>query len=160
MNKWLLAIAGGAAVAAVAVLPAAAAENQVLQCKTKRARKAPHYAGPALVANIPRAMTQIDLNAVQFIDRRLTRDVLVEALFARRTATDTLEVTARLVNCTDVPIQIDARSSFLDAAQAPSEPTSAWSRVFLPPRATGIYRETSISRDDVQYYLIELSGGH
>lgn len=136
---------------------ASAAENRVVQCKTKKAAKAAGYAGPALVANIPKSMTPIDLNAVQFVDRGLTRSVLVEGLFARRTETDTVEVTARFVNCTGSPLQVQARSSFMDAAQVPTEGTSAWSRVFLPPYATGVYRERSISRADVNYYLIELS---
>ncbi|GAA5078803.1 hypothetical protein [Lysobacter panacisoli] len=137
--------------------PLYAAENQVVKCKTRQARKSAPYAGPALVANVPKSMTPIDLNSVQFTDKGLTRQVLVEGLFARRTETDTVEVTARLINCTGEPLQVQARSSFMDAAQAPTEPTSTWSKVFIPAYGTGIYRERSMARDDVSYYLIELS---
>ena len=134
-----------------------ARENRVLGCSVGKARAAQSSGGPALVANVPRAMTPIDLNAVQMTDKSVTRRVVVEGLFARRTETDTIEVTARFVNCTKKPLQIDARSSFLDADQFPSEPTSAWQRIFLPPLATGVYREQSMGRN-VANYLIELRG--
>lgn len=111
------------------------------------------------MANVPKSMTPIDLNAVQFTDKPLTRQMLVEGLFARRTETDTVEVTARFVNCTDKPLQVLARSSFMDLTQAPTEPVSAWTQVFIPPKGTGTYRERSMSRDEVQYYLIELAPG-
>jgi len=135
----------------------AVAENNVVKCKTWQARRAAPVAGPALVANVPKSMTPIDLNAVQFTDKPLTRQMLVEGLFARRTETDTVEVTARFINCTDKPLQVQARSSFMDLTQAPTEPVSAWTQVFIPPKGTGTYRERSMSRDEVQYYLIELA---
>ena len=135
----------------------AAAENNVVKCKTWQARRAAPVAGPALVANVPKSMTPIDLNAVQFTDKPLTRQVLVEGLFARRTETDTVEVTARLVNCTNEPLQVQARSSFMDETQNPTEPTSVWSRVSIPAYGTGVYRERSMGRDEVQYYLVELT---
>ncbi len=151
-----------AAAAAIAVstspAPLAARENQVLKCKSSRARASGAYAGAALVANVPRAMTPIDLNAVQFTDKSLTRKTLVEALFARRTETDTVEVSARFVNCTGSPITIRARSSFMDDVQYPVEPVSAWQRVIIQPYAIGVYRETSMKRSEVKYYLIEIAG--
>jgi hypothetical protein len=103
-------------------------------------------------------MTPIDLNAVQMTDKKLTRAMLVEALFAERTEVDTLHVTARFVNCTDKPLVVKARSSFMTAAQMPTEPPSVWKTVFLPPRATGTYDETSIGGANVGAYLIELRG--
>ena len=148
-----------AALAGSLLATTAAAENNVVKCKTWQARRAAPVAGPALVANVPKSMTPIDLNAVQFTDKPLTRQVLVEGLFARRTETDTVEVTARFVNCTDKPLQVQARSSFMDVSQAPTEPVSAWTRVFIPPKGTGTYRERSMGRDEVQYYLIELAPG-
>lgn len=136
---------------------ASAAENQVVKCKTAKARKSAPYAGPALVANVPRSMTPIDLNAVQFTDKALARQVVVEGLFARRTETDTVEVTARFINCTGEPLQVQARSSFMDETQNPTEPTSVWSRVAIPAYGTGVYRERSMGRDEVKYYLVELT---
>ena len=148
-----------AALAGSLLATTAAAENNVVKCKTWQARRAAPVAGPALVANVPKSMTPIDLNAVQFTDKPLTRQVVVEGLFARRTETDTVQVTARFVNCTDKPLQVQARSSFMDVSQAPTEPVSAWTQVFIPPKGTGTYRERSMSRDEVQYYLIELAPG-
>lgn len=135
-----------------------ARENRVLKCKISRARALPAGAGPALLANAPGAMTPISLDAVQMTDKKIAKQVLVEALFARRTEADTVEVTARLVNCTNKPVQVDARASFLDVDQFPTEQTSAWQRVFLPPYATGVYRENSVGREQVANYLIELRG--
>jgi|GEM_PF-574764 len=147
--------------AASMVLPASegiARENRVVKCKTGKARKAGYYDGAALVANVARSMTPIDLNAVQFTDKALTKKMVVEGLFARRTETDTVEVSARFVNCTKRQITIRARSSFMDDVQYPVEPTSAWQRVTIQPYATGVYRERSMKRDEVKYYLIEIAG--
>ena len=80
-------------------------------------------------------------------------------MFARRTDTNAVEVIARFVNCTKNPIQLDARSSFMDGAQLPTEDTSSWKRVYVPPFATGVYKEVSLARDNVSYYLVELKGG-
>ncbi len=156
----LAALAAGTllGVAAGESQPVAARENQVVKCKTKDARKSGEYAGAALVANVPRSMTSIDLNAVQFTDKALTREMVVEGLFARRTETDTVEVSARFVNCTGRALIIRARSNFMDEVQYPVEPSSAWQRVIIQPYATGVYRERSMKRDEVKYYLIEIAG--
>ena len=146
-----------AVLAALACAPnAQAAENRVVKCDTYAARHEPAPGGPALVANVARAMVPIDLNAVQMTDRKLTRAVLVEGLWARRTETDALMVTARLVNCTDKPLVVQARSSFIDRDQMPTEPASMWRTIFIAPRATGTYQERSIAAKPVAAYLIEL----
>lgn len=139
--------------------PAAARENRVVKCSTWQAREAESSGGPALVANVPASMTPIDLNAVQMTDRKLTRRMVVAGLFAQRTPANTLLVTARFVNCTDKPLVVQARSSFMDASQAPSEPASIWRTVYLAPRATGTYQERSIGTRQVAAYLIELRSG-
>lgn len=140
----------------VVTQPLAARENRVLTCKTGRASADRGQGGPALLANVASAMTPIDLNAVQMTDRKLTRSILVEGLWAQRTAAETLMVTARLVNCTNKPLVIQARSSFMDGNQIPTEPASVWRNVFIPPRATGTYQERSIGTRQVAAYLIEL----
>lgn len=133
-----------------------ARENRVVKCKTSAARAAPGMGGAALVANVPRSMTPIDLNAVLMTDKKLTRSVVVEGLWAQRTEADTLLVTARFVNCTNKPLVIQARSNFMDANQIPTEMASAWKTIFLPPRATGSYQERSIGTTKVAAYLVEL----
>lgn len=133
-----------------------ARENRPLKCRISAARSAPSPGGPALVANVPAAMTPIDLNAVQMNDRGVWKKVVVEGLFARRTPVNTLEVLARLVNCTDTPLTVQARSSFLDAGQYPTEPSSVWKIIHISPRSTGTYEERSIGTTNVNAYLIEL----
>jgi hypothetical protein len=153
VKRFVIALALTAALVAP---QASARENRVVKCSTSNARSADSPGGPALIANVARSMTPIDLNAVQMTDKKLTRSVVVEGLFVRRTETNTVEVLARLVNCTKKPLKIDARSSFLDVSQFPTEPTSAWRTIFIPALATGVYQEKSLSRDEVKYYLIEL----
>jgi hypothetical protein len=70
-----------------------------------------------------------------------------------------VEVWARLVNCTDFPLQVEGRTHFLDQGQAPAEDVSAWNRVMLAPRAYGVYQERSIGAAGVSYYFVELREG-
>jgi hypothetical protein len=133
-----------------------ATENKVVSCKTYEARWAGPSGGPALVANVARSMTPIDLNAVLMTDKKLARSVIVEGLFAMRTPTDSLHVVARLVNCTNKQMVVQARSNFMDANQIPTEAASAWRTLYLSPRATAVYEENSIGRTQVGAYLIEL----
>ena len=149
----LLAVA--VAVAAIAG-PAMATENKVVGCRTYNARWAGPSGGPALVANVPSSMTPIDLNAVLFTDKALAHQAVVEGLFAQRTAVGGLKVTARLVNCTDRQLTVQARSNFMDGNQLPTEAASAWKTLYLSPRATAVYEEYSIGQAPVGAYLIEL----
>lgn len=158
MKKVLFA-ATGLLAASLAAQPAEARENRVVKCKISAARADLGSSGPALVANVPRSMTPISLNAVQWTDKRLERKVVVEGLFARRTEADTVEVTARFVNCTKHPLVLQVRSSFLDQSQFPAEPSSAWKNVFVSPYATGVYQERSIGTDKAAAYLLEMRSG-
>jgi len=151
MVKGLLA----AAMLAITA-PALAAENKVLTCKTWRARAAGPSGGPALVANVPSSMTPIDLNAVQYTDRGLGRRVIIEAVQAMRTPAQGLSVFSRLVNCTSKPLTVQMRTNFLDTNQIPTEAASAWRTIFLSPRATASYQETSIAGGKVAAFYIEL----
>jgi hypothetical protein len=83
----------------------------------------------------------------------------VQGLFARRTEADTVEVIARIANCTDYPLQIEGRTAFQDEAQIPSEPVSAWQRLYLAPKSLTVYREVSTSTSQVSTFLVELRGG-
>ena len=149
-----------AIICGVGIMSAATArENRVLKCNISAARADRGIVGPALVANVPRSMTPISLNAVQMTDKKLRRKMVVEALFARRTEMNTIEVTARFVNCSNSPLVLQARSSFMDKDQFPTEPTSMWKTVHVPSRSTGVYGEKSIGTDNVDSYLIELRSG-
>lgn len=160
MNKSLLGLAvAAAAVATLGIVSSTgtqARENRMAKCSITAARAGETPPGPALVANVPRAMTPIDLNAVLMTDKAARRSVVVEGLFAQRTEMDTLQVTARFFNCTKKPIAIQVRSNFMDDMQIPTEPVSVWKSVFISPRSTAIYQETSIGQKKVGAYLVEL----
>ena len=130
-----------------------------LECDFYQQQKAQQSPGPALVSQVPDALSPVPLNAVQITDQKIARKIMVQGVYARRTPTSSLEVMTRMVNCTDYPQHVQLRSSFMDEQQFPVENTSAWQRVFLPPRATGVYQETSTGTFDVTYFLIELKEG-
>lgn len=104
------------------------------------------------------AFTPIPLETVQLIDKKLRRKVIAQGVEARRTETDTVEVLARILNCTNEPMQLQLRTTFLSAGQSPTEPVSSWQRLYLQPRSTGVYSEKSISAS-VAHYLIEVRTG-
>jgi hypothetical protein len=99
----------------------------------------------------------IPVNSVQFSKWDTAYSLAVQRLFAARTATNTVAVTARFISCSDVPFAIRVRTSFLDANQAPTEAASAWQTVYLQPRLTATYQERSVS-PRAALYLIEVMG--
>jgi hypothetical protein len=125
----------------------------VVQCTWPRPPGGP--AGDALVALNYDAMTPIPVDAVQFTNEALAREVVVQQLSARRTSTNTVQVSARLVNCTDYPVVVGSRLHFMDANHVPVEDVSVWQRLVLRPRALGQIQESSMSRD-VEHYVVEL----
>lgn len=143
------------AIAMVGALPAFA-ENQVLKCRVGVARRAP-ITGDTLTGNVARSMTPVALDSVQFTDKKLAKSMIVEGIYTRRTETNTVEIMARLVNCTKKPLQVKARASFLDSQQFPTENASQWRTVFLPPLGFGLFAEKSIGKADVANFLIEMS---
>ena len=115
------------------------------------------FSGPALIGqNYGPQMSVIPLNAVQYTDSSLTKQVAVQTMFGDRTGVDTVSVGARFVNCSDQPVALGVRTSFLDTKQRPTEAPSAWQTVFVPPKATANYSEVSIGRSTVAHYLIEI----
>lgn len=113
--------------------------------------------GPALVGqSYGLAMTPMPLNSVQFGSPDLTNLLAVQAMFAERSPADTVQLTVRLVSCADRAASVRVRTSFLRANTAPSEPASAWRVVYLEPRATALYTESSTARD-VASYLVEIA---
>lgn len=126
----------------------------VVQCATPIS---PNRAGPAMVGqNYGLSMTPLPLNSVQYGSPATANAMAVQALFAERSPTDTVQVTARFVSCQDVPTSVRIRTSFMRASTAPAEPPSAWKTVYLEPRATALYTEISVARD-VASYLVEVA---
>lgn len=114
--------------------------------------------GSALVATQYGAISPIPLDAVQFTDRALTRQVAAQSLHARRSPTNTVEVSARFINCTDAPLVMGARTNFMDGTERAVEQASAWKNVVMQPRAMGDYNESSMSAQ-AEHYVIELRNG-
>jgi len=112
--------------------------------------------GPALVAPTPGTLRPVPLNTVSILDSGLRNRVLVQSVTAGRNATGNVEVGARLVNCTDSPMPVQGRTQFLDEAQRPSEPPSAWQRLHLPPRSFVSYGEVSVAGPRAASFLVEV----
>jgi hypothetical protein len=140
---------------AITLSGCAATRHPVVQCKFPR-QTLP--AGDALVAQEYGAISPIPLDAVQFLDQTLSRRLAVQSLLATRTETDTVRVTARLINCTDTPLTVGARLDFIDGQHAAAEPQSVWQTLVLQPRSMALYQESSFSRA-VQHYVMELRSG-
>jgi uncharacterized lipoprotein YmbA len=136
----------------------ATTRKPVVQCSFP-SQKAP-APGSALVAQDYGAITAIPLDAVQYTDA-LKRKVVVQMLSAGRTPTNTVQVTARLVNCTNDSLTVGVRTNFMDAREVPTEAQSVWQNVILQPKAMGLYQTSSMSKG-VEHYVLELrdAGGH
>lgn len=120
--------------------------------------QAPPPPGSALVANQYGSISPIPLDAVQYTDRELTRQVAAQSLHARRSPTNTVEISARFINCTDAPLVLGARTNFMDGAERAVEAPSAWKNVVMQPRAMGDYQESSLTTQ-VEHYVVELRNG-
>ena len=151
MKTWMTAVVISLGITSVSgcVNP----RQPVVQC-TFPAQGAPPP-GSALVAHEYGAISPIPLNAVQFTETNLSKQVAVQLLQARRTATNTVQVTARFVNCTDTPLVVGVRTNFMDVSQSPTESATVWQNVVLHPRALGMYQESSMSKE-VESYIVEL----
>ena len=139
-----------------------AADNRI-KCdfpKLERAQADAQKREPRLVGMISGAMTPVALDAVYVIDDSIRRKIMPQDLFVRRTPAGSVEVMARIANCTDKPLEIQVRTSFMDEEKFPTEDPSAWQTVFLAPRSIGTYKEVSIGGPKVAYYLIEVSGSN
>jgi hypothetical protein len=139
----------------------AAKEPLVVRCKAP-----PHSSdranggGPALVGlQYGEQATPIPLDSVQFSNWSTEKAMSIQTLFAGRTEGGTVQLTARFVSCSDSDMPIRVRASFLDANQAPTEPTSAWQVVYLHPRMTAVYTEKSTSRNAANYLLEIMPAG-
>jgi hypothetical protein len=109
---------------------------------------------PALVGlEYGEQASPIPLNSIQFSNWDAARSLSVQRLAASRTPTNTVEVAARFVSCSDIPFAVRVRTSFLDANQAPTEAASAWQTVYLQPHLTATYSERSISTGAKNYLL-------
>jgi hypothetical protein len=146
----------GLMVLLVSIVGCVARQPLVVECGSSIKEK--HSAGAALVGQEYGVQsTPIPLNSVQFADWGTAKQLAVQHLFASRTPADTVQLTARFISCSDEPVALKVRAAFLDSNQMPTEPTSAWQTVFLPPRLTAVYAERSTAKN-VSSYLVEVMG--
>lgn len=115
--------------------------------------------GPqSLVPQVPGSITEMPLNYANIADKGITNKVLVQATSAQRNADGSMRVFARLINCTDHPLQVEGRTTFLSEAQTETEPATAWTRIILSPHTYQSYA-TSSTNPNASLYLIELREG-
>ena len=111
---------------------------------------------PSIIPGGTSPLTEMPLNSASVTDYSVIDKIFVRQLTAQRTATGTVEVVSQVINCTDYPLNVEARTQFYNAAQVPSEPVSAWKRFNLSARTSNTYRESSIGTKTVDFYTVEL----
>lgn len=110
--------------------------------------------------------TQLAMNSVNVVDQNMLQlrradgfgvysygKIKIESAGGARTATGTLEAWTTLQNLTDYPQTLQLRTRFFDAAKRPIEDYSAWQRLALPAKGTGLYKESSLSNAAAYYYI-------
>ena len=122
-------------------------------------------AAPAVRVDDPIApYARPQMNMVVILDPELQAvdgpgKIAVESTGSRRTLSGTLEVWALIRNRTNYPLQIEGRTNFFDAQQAPSDMSTAWKRIYLPPLSVTTYKAQSLQVYDISYYMVELREG-
>ena len=65
---------------------------------------------PGMASPTPSPLIEAPLNSVNITDFAVLQKVWIRDVAVRRTPTGTVEVVSRVVNCTDFPLQIEART--------------------------------------------------
>lgn len=156
MKKTLVAIAGLAGLTATLAGCAQVQEPAPICNMAGIAAQRQLVALPAAAPGEPSPLLEMPLNSVSITDHAIIQKVFVRSVNARRTPTGTVEVVSQVLNCTDHPLNVEARTQFYDPAQIAAEPVSAWKRFHLPPRTSNTYRESSIGARNVNFYMVEL----
>lgn len=145
-----------AVITAAATGLSACAPKPAVRCDFTPMLAATTAAEPAMVGMTPGTMQPVGLNTVSVIDGAIRRKVLVQSVRAGRSQTGNMQVETRLMNCTDHPLQVDARTNFLTAGGAEAEAPSMWQRVALPPRSFASYAENGVSGGRAETFLVEV----
>jgi hypothetical protein len=111
---------------------------------------------PAAAPGEASPLMEMPLNSVSITDFTVINKLYVRQVTAQRTQTGTVRVISQIINCTDYPLNVEARTQFYDPGQAPAEPVSAWKRLNLAPRTSNTYSESSMGTKNVQFYMVEL----
>ncbi|MEO5373316.1 MAG: hypothetical protein H7840_03435 [Alphaproteobacteria bacterium] len=143
----------GAAIGCTSMEPAPVCDMTAIE------RQRQLVAAPSVIPGESSPVIEMPLNSVSITDFTITNKVYVRSINARRTATGTVELWSQIINCTDYPLRAELRTQFYDKSQAPAEPVSAWKRIFLDPRSSSTYRESSLGSDTARYYMVEMREG-
>ncbi len=117
---------------------------------------------PPRFGQVPASAGETLLQSTQsahIVDKSIRKKITAQSVHARRLQHGEAEITARLVNLTDYPQQVEARAQFFDAHGIQAEPPSAWQRLHIPPRGTASYQTTSTAGNTVAHYQLEFRGG-
>jgi uncharacterized protein YcfL len=112
--------------------------------------------GPHAAVRNPQV--QIQLNNAVLTDDSLAGKIAVEQTNWSRTENGLPQVWALIRNRTDYRIQVEARTRFYDAQQAPMSGPQAWQRISLSPNTTETYRVNG-THGNAGFYSIEIREG-
>ena len=107
---------------------------------------------------VPGPDTEVRYNNVSLLDDSLHGKIGIMSTGWNRTPTNTAQAWVQVRNRTDYFCQVEARTQFYDATQAPVDGPTAWQRVMLSPNSITTYRENS-NRTDVAAYYVEIREG-
>ncbi len=155
MNRTVLALILGAGLLSACVSEVSKV-NPGPQCDFRAVNAQGPYRGPALLPLVPGSAEVMPLNAVNLMDESITNKILVQQTTARREEGGDVSVQARLINCTDFPLQLEARTHFLDQAGMDAEPVTAWTRLYSEPHGLTNYATRSTAGSMVNSYLVEV----
>jgi hypothetical protein len=154
MKSLVLSLAGLAGIAALA--GCAQVQEPAPVCNMSGISAARQLVALPAAPGEASPLTEMPLNSVSITDYNVVNKLFVRQVSAQRTQTGTVRVVSQIINCTDYPLNIEARTQFYDQAQSPSEPVSAWKRLNIAPRTNNTYSESSLGTKNVAFYMVEL----
>ncbi len=101
---------------------------------------------------------ELPVNTVTFADKRTAKKVIVESVSAQRTDAESVRLNVRFYNKGRKPVRIAVRSSFFDQEKQLTETPGSWRTVHILPKSFAYYAVTSLPRNDVAGFLVEVHG--
>ena len=120
-------------------------------CRSTVIEEGPHAA-------VRNPQVQIQLNNAVLTDDSLAGKIAIEQTNWSRSENGLPQAWALIRNRTDYRIQVEARTRFYDAQQAPLPGPIAWQRISLSPNTVETYRVTG-THGNSGFYSIEIREG-
>jgi hypothetical protein len=105
-------------------------------------------------------LAPVPANSFNYIEGNLGNKIVVRNAALSLNGSGTTRLDVGFANCTDFPLQIEARTQFMNDNGVPLENASGWKRVFLQPRSLSQYFESSTSDQPVASYLVDVREGY